>query len=45
MKLPGANVARLTFQPGWRWYECIRPVVGGDSCQVRHVGALISAKP
>jgi hypothetical protein len=44
VKLPGANVARLTFQAGWRWSECIRPVVGGDSCQVRHVGALISGE-
>ena len=44
VKLPGASVARITFQPGWRWSECIRPVVGGDSCQVRHVGTLISGE-
>ena len=42
VKLPGASVGRFTFQPGWRWSECIKPVVGGESCQVRHVGALIS---
>ncbi|TDD25455.1 cupin [Kribbella turkmenica] len=44
VKLPGASVARITFQPGWRWSECIRPVVGGESCQVRHVGTLISGE-
>lgn len=44
VKLPGASVARLTFEPGWRWSECIRPVVGGDSCQVRHVGTLVSGE-
>ena len=33
-----AKAARLTAQPGWRWSECIKPVVGGDSCQARHVG-------
>jgi hypothetical protein len=44
VRLPGATVARIVFQPGWRWSECIRPVVGGDSCQVRHVGALISGE-
>lgn len=44
VKLPGTSVARITFEPGWRWSECIRPVVGGDSCQVRHVGALISGE-
>ena len=44
VKLPGASVARITFQPGWRWSECIRPVVGGDSCQVRHIGTLLSGE-
>jgi hypothetical protein len=38
VELGGAKAARMTFQPGWRWSECIKPVVGGDSCQVRHVG-------
>jgi hypothetical protein len=42
--LAGASVARMTFEPGWRWSECIRPVAGGDSCQVRHVGALVSGE-
>ncbi len=37
-----ATAARLTLQPGWRWSECIKPVVGTDSCQVRHVGFLES---
>ena len=44
VQLPGATVARTTFQPGWRWSECVRPVVGGESCQVHHVGALISGE-
>ena len=42
VKLPGATVARIAFEPGWRWSECIRPVVGGESCQVRHVGTLLA---
>ncbi len=40
--LPTVKVARLTFQPGWQWSECIKPVVGGESCQQRHVGVCIS---
>jgi hypothetical protein len=36
--------ARLTFEPGWRWSECVKPVVGTDSCQVRHVGVLQSGR-
>jgi hypothetical protein len=44
VRLPGATVARSTFQPGWRWSECIKPVVGTDSCQVHHIGALVSGE-
>lgn len=44
VRLPGATVSRTTFQPGWRWSECVKPVVGTDTCQVHHVGALISGE-
>ena len=40
--LGGVKAARLTFQPGWRWSECVKPVVGGDSCQAHHVGVVVS---
>jgi hypothetical protein len=42
LNLGSATAARLTAQPGWRWSECIKPVVGGDSCQAHHVGVIIS---
>jgi hypothetical protein len=40
--LAGVKAARMTVQPGWRWSECIKPVVGGDSCQAHHVGVIVS---
>ena len=40
----GTKAARMTAQPGWRWSECIKPVVGGDSCQARHVGTVAAGK-
>jgi hypothetical protein len=40
--LNGTKVARLTLQPGWRWSESIKPAVGTETCQVRHVGVLVS---
>ena len=40
--LAGVKAARLTVQPGWKWSECIKPVVGGDSCQAHHVGVVVS---
>jgi len=38
------TLGRLTFQPGWRWSECIKPVVGTESCQVHHVGYAVSGR-
>jgi hypothetical protein len=40
VRMPGATAARFTFEPGWRWSECIKPVAGTDSCQARHVGVV-----
>ena len=34
------SAARISFEPGWRWSECVKPVAGTESCQVRHVGVL-----
>lgn len=44
VRMGGSTAARLTFEPGWRWSECIKPVVGTDSCQVRHVGIAESGR-
>jgi hypothetical protein len=44
VRLGGATVARFTFQPGWKWSECVKPVVGTESCQARHVGAIVSGQ-
>jgi len=38
VRMSGATAARMTFEPGWKWSECVKPVVGTDSCQARHVG-------
>jgi hypothetical protein len=40
--LAGVKAARLTVEPGWTWSECIRPVVGTESCQAHHVGVIVS---
>jgi len=42
VRLGGTSAARMRLEPGWRWSECIKPVVGGERCQVRHVGLLQS---
>ena len=42
VNLAGGQIGRYTFQPGWRWSECIKPVAKTDSCQVEHIGYVIS---
>jgi hypothetical protein len=38
----GHTLARLTFRPGWKWSENIKPIVGTDKCQLSHVGYALS---
>ena len=42
--LEGFTIGRFNFQPGWRWSECIKPVVKTDHCQASHVGYAISGR-
>jgi len=42
LDLDGVKAARTTFQPGWKWSECIKPVAGTDSCQAHHIGVVVS---
>lgn len=38
------TVGRSTLRPGWRWSTHMKPVVGGEWCQARHVGVLLSGR-
>jgi hypothetical protein len=42
VRMGDTTAARFTFEPGWKWSECIKPVAGTDSCQARHVGVVSS---
>lgn len=42
VNLAGGQIGRYTFQPGWRWSECIKPVANTETCQTRHVGYAVS---
>jgi class 3 adenylate cyclase len=37
-------VGRLVQQPGWRWSEQVKPIVGTESCQYHHVGVGLSGR-
>jgi mannose-6-phosphate isomerase-like protein (cupin superfamily) len=40
----GVTVGYSVFQPGWHWEEHVKPIVGGDSCQVHHKTFVISGR-
>jgi hypothetical protein len=44
VRIGGTTAGRFTFQPGWRWSACIKPLVGTESCQNRHVGVVASGR-
>ncbi|HEV3474750.1 MAG TPA: hypothetical protein VG602_05255 [Actinomycetota bacterium] len=44
VEIGGMSVARLVHQPGWRWSTHVRPQVGGEWCQARHVGVVLSGR-
>jgi hypothetical protein len=42
VKIGAGEVGRYTFEPGWRWSQHIKPIVGTDSCQTDHIGYLVA---
>lgn len=38
------TVGRTLLEPGWRWTEHVRPVVGTDACEAHHIGVQISGR-
>lgn len=44
VEVNGVTLMRATFEPGWTWSECVKPVVGGDSCQVAHKWYVVSGR-
>lgn len=44
VRLPGFTLGRFKLEPGWRWSECIKPVAGTASCELAHVGHVVSGR-
>jgi hypothetical protein len=36
IRIAGAEIGRLTLQPGWRWSVDVKPVAGTDWCEAPH---------
>ena len=39
-----STIMRATFEPGWKWSECVKPIVGTESCQAPHINYVLSGR-
>jgi quercetin dioxygenase-like cupin family protein len=39
-----ATVGRATYEPGWKWSDHVGRQTGQTSCQVEHVGLVLSGR-
>ena len=44
LSIGGAEVGRLTFQPGWRWSDDVKPIAGTDTCEAPHLQYHVSGQ-
>ncbi|HSX15026.1 MAG TPA: cupin domain-containing protein [Candidatus Saccharimonadales bacterium] len=44
INLGGITTRRLTFQPGWRWSEDVKPEAKTNSCQYAHLTIHVSGQ-
>ena len=40
----GRPVSKGTFEPGWKWSVNLKPIAQTDSCQVEHLGYVLSGR-
>ena len=44
VKVGGMTIGRASYEPGWRWSVHVGAAAGSKSCQVEHVGMVVSGK-
>jgi hypothetical protein len=44
VNLDTGSVGKGTFEPGFKWSNDVKPLAGTDSCQVAHVGYVLSGR-
>jgi hypothetical protein len=40
--LGGMAIGRATYEPGWKWSECVGAALGATRCSVEHVGLVVA---
>ena len=44
LHIGGMTIGRATYEPGWKWSVHVGPLVGKSSCDVEHVGMVVSGR-
>jgi quercetin dioxygenase-like cupin family protein len=44
VRIAGMTIGRATYEPGWKWSIHVGRLLGKKSCDVEHVGVVISGR-
>lgn len=44
VQVAGQTIGRGVFEPGWRWSNNVKPIAQTDSCEVSHLGYVLSGR-
>ena len=44
IRVGGVTIGRARYEPGWKWSEHVGPAAGTASCEVEHVGLVVSGR-
>lgn len=44
VEIGGITLGRASYEPGWKWSEHVGPKTGKISCDVDHVGLVVSGR-
>lgn len=44
VRIGDMTIGRATYQPGWRWSAHVGAALGKSSCEVEHIGVVLSGR-
>jgi hypothetical protein len=44
VSMSGVTFGKATFEPGWKWSTCVKPIAKTESCQAPHLQVLLSGR-
>ena len=42
VKIGSMTIGRASYEPGWKWSVHVGPATGASSCEVEHIGLVVS---